>query len=163
MAKKWLILLLIISILLSILICFVPVPRQIKTPMTAYEIDQDGSVLAEEEILFRATRYRYLLHDDVPEAEDLRIDTMEFSKLSFSSLIFKLKGDLSTYREDYDHAFYSVFITDGTGFEYADIYIDKEEQWLLFYIGNGSRNLVCTADPAITPAEILGICRDDLK
>ena len=163
MAKKWLILILVMTILLCALIYFVPVPRQIKTPVIAYEVNQDGTVLAEEEILFRATRYRYLLRDDVLDAEDLRIDTMEFSNLSFSRLIFKLKGDLSTYREEYDLAFYSMVIADGTGFEYVDVYIDKEEQWLLFYIGNGSRNLVCTADPIITPAEILEICRDDLK
>jgi len=163
MAKKCLILIFVMLILISALAYFIPVPRRIRVPMLAYEVNKDGTVIAEEEILFSATRYRYLLRNDVLDSEDLWIDTMEFSELSFSSLIFKLKGDLATYREDYDHAFYSAVICDGTGFEYVDVYIDKEEQWLLFYIGNGSRNLVCTADPAITPAEILKICKDDLN
>lgn len=155
----------VVLIMLAVYIILdkIPIPREIETPMVAYEVSKDGTVVAEEEIIFSATRYRYLLRDNVLDAENLKIDEMKFSDLSFKVMDFRLKGDLSTYRLEYDHAFYSAYIASCHGLEHINVYIDKEEQWLLFSIEHGSTYLICTADSTITPAEIIEICRDDLK
>lgn len=155
----------VVLIMLAVYIILdkVPIPRKIEIPMVAYEVSKDGIVIAEEEIIFSATRYRYLLRDNVVNSENLKIDEMKFSDLSFKAMDFRLKGELSTYRPEYDHAFYSAYIASCHGLEHMNVYIDKEEQWLLFSIEDGSNYLICTADPSITPAEIMEICRDELK
>lgn len=101
--------------------------------------------------------------NDVLESEKLKIDDIEFTDLSFGVLDFRHKEELSTYRSEYDQAFYSVYIESYHGLEHMNVFIDKEEQWLLFSIEYGSTYLICTADPTITPAEIMEICRDDLQ
>lgn len=161
--RNWTLYCICAILILIILLYCVPIPRQINIPLLAYEVDVDGTVIAEEEIVFSATRYRYLLRNDVLDTEKLKIDDIKFTDLSFGIMDFRLKGDLSTYRPEYDHAFYSVYIESHQGLEHVNVYIDKEEQWLLFFIESGSNYLICSADPTISPLEIIEICRDDLK
>ena len=151
-----------ILILIVLLYC-VPFPRQINIPLQAYEVGVDGTVIAEEEIVFSATRYRYLLRNDVLDTEKLKIDDIKFTDLSFGIMEFWLKGSFSTYHPKYDHAFYSVYIERYQELKSVYVYIDKEEQWLLFFIESGNNYLICSADPTITPVEIMEICGYDLK
>lgn len=151
--KKQILIWCLVIVITAAMVCTLPLPTRFDVAMHGMEVNYNGHIYNEEDFRLRGWKLNYLFKRDT-----LKLDTLEFSKMNFTRLIFQYHSPIFTEpSNEYDWIFYTVYMSDENDFGSVKVYIDKELDWCLFTI-HAHHSLIGSVDPYFDPVEILKTC-----
>ncbi len=150
--KRGKLLILLFAILLVLALCFLPLPSRIHLSLPGGQIDRDGTLIQEGEILLHGRHYEYLLRDDKikleTEVPGLTLDNSTWHRMTYTTVL-----------GDFMHASQLVYVEEFSGYILLRISLANDYSWCLIqaeeYLFFGTTNPDLTAEAVITSNPLL--------
>lgn len=160
--KSW-ILILAVVLLIAVLVCFVPWSEDIDIAVDGYEIDPDGTVVEQQQIVLHATRYSFLLKEDVYHSVSIEIDGKVYDASGYDSNVKIIRDDSANGL--YDSAHFPYF--DPAQQEYLGcvVTLSSDRSWVCVRVGSAQKGsfFVGSVNESMEPAQIWEICGEYMR
>lgn len=153
--RKKIICIVVCVVLLTIAICTLPLPQKLSIAFDGYAMGADGTVGDELQIEFVATKYRYLLKNDVYHKVSVKVNGVEYDTSSYGSnqVIMLFDGFECIHFPFFDNAnqvYRNCTIALGTDGAWIGLGIEDAKRYDAFYVGS--------VQGSLSPSEIWNMC-----